>query len=316
MIQAELRIAAGNKQGNSISLPQGKFLVGREEDCHLRPNSDLVSRHHCVFTVDDFSLRLRDLGSTNGTFVNGQRLVGAVNLKQGDRVLIGKLDFEVMIVETSSVLPSASKVDTVMIAGSPEAASESTQFAMPVLDLSAATDTMTSLVPAALSAAGALVPASADTQLLQQQPGMMPQPGMLPPGYGMPVGYPQQQPYMQQNPYGYPGYPPQMQMPQMGGYYGQPMGYPQMHMPQMMPPGYGMPQPGMMPQQMIPEPAPEAPAAASGSGLDVKLPDPSSTGAKAPAPPAAAVAAVPGAAPPLHIPTAAADIIKQYMTRR
>ena len=50
--------------------------------------------------------------------------------------------------------------------------------------------------------------------------------------------------------------------------------------------------------------------------VDVKLPDPSSTGAKAPAPPAAPVAAVPGAAAPLHIPTAAADIIKQYMTRR
>ena len=312
MIQAELRIATGNKQGNSISLPQGKFLVGREEDCHLRPNSDLVSRHHCVFTVDDFSLRLRDLGSTNGTFVNGQRLVGAVNLKQGDRVVIGKLDFEVMIAETAKVLPAPSSVDTVAIAGSPEAASESTQFAMPVLDLSAAVPSTTtvSFPEPAAAATPALVSASADTQMVPQQPGMMP------PGYGMPVGYPQQQPYMQQNPYGYPGYPPQMQMPQMGGYYGQPMGYPQMHMPQMMPPGYGMPQPGMMPQQMPPEPAPEALAPASGSGLDVKLPDPSSTGAKAPAPPAPPVAAVPGAAPPLHIPTAAADIIKQYMTRR
>ena len=99
MIQAELRIAAGKQQGNSIPLPQGKFLVGREEDCHLRPNSDLVSRHHCVFTVDDFSVRLRDLGSTNGTFVNGERLKGAVILKAGDRVLIGKLDFEVQIRE-------------------------------------------------------------------------------------------------------------------------------------------------------------------------------------------------------------------------
>ena len=309
MIQAELRIATGNKQGNSISLPQGKFLVGREEDCHLRPNSDLVSRHHCVFTVDDFSLRLRDLGSTNGTYVNGQRLVGAVNLKPGDRVLIGKLDFEVFIEETSTVVPGASKIDTVMIAGSPEAASASTQFAMPVLDLTAAApSSQTVSFPEPVTAA-ALVPASADTQLVPSQPGMMP------PGYGMPVGYPQQQPYMQQNPYGYPGYPPQMQMPQMQmpGYYGQPM-YPQMQMP--MPQGYGMPQQGMMPQQMQPEAAPEAPAAASGSGLDVKLPDPASTGAKAPPPPAAPVAAVPGAAPAVHIPSAAADIIKQYQTRR
>ncbi len=316
MIQAELRIATGNKQGNSISLPQGKFLVGREEDCHLRPNSDLVSRHHCVFIVDDFSVRLRDLGSTNGTFVNGQRLVGAVNLKPGDRVLIGKLDFEVMIEETSTVVPSASKTDTIIIAGTPEAASASTQFAMPVLDLTAsAPSAQTVSFPEPVTAA-AMVPASADTQLVPSHPGMLPQPGMMPPGYGMPVGYPQQQPYMQPNPYGYPGYPPQMPQMQMPGYYGQPM-YPQMQMPmpQMMPQGYGMPQQGMMPQQMQPEAAPEAPAP-SGESLAVKLPDPASTGAKAPAPPAAPVAAVPGAPPAVHIPSAAADIIKQYQTRR
>ncbi len=318
MIQAELRIAAGNKQGNSIPLPQGKFLVGREEDCHLRPNSDLVSRHHCVFTVDDFSIRLRDLGSTNGTFVNGERLKGAVNLKAGDRVLIGKLDLEVMIQEASDVVPSASSVETVMIAGSPEASSASTQFAMPVLDLTtmiqapALAPTLSPEAPA-YAAAPSMVPASAETQMMPQQAGMMP------PGYGMPVGYPQQQPYMQQNPYGYPGYPPQMQMPQMpmGGYYGQPMGYPQMQMPmgQMMPQGYGMPQQGMMPQQMPVEEAPAAPSPTS-SGLDVKLPDPTTSGAKEPAPPAPAAAAVPGAAPAIHIPTAAADIIKQYQNRR
>jgi predicted component of type VI protein secretion system len=319
MIQAELRIAAGNRQGSSIPLPQGKFLVGREEDCHLRPNSDLVSRHHCVFTVDDFSVRLRDLGSTNGTFVNGERLKGAVMLKQGDRVLIGKLDFEVLLKEAVAA-PPASGVDTVMIAGSPEAASASTQFSMPVVNLTKTIEQSGFVNPAdvmtepAMQQAPApeIVSANADTQMLTQQPGMMP-PGMMPPGYGMPVGYPQQ-PYMQ-NPYGYPGYPQQMPM---GGYYGQPMGYPQMPQ-QMMPPGYGMPQQGMMmpQQQPMPEPQPEAPAASSNSSLGVKLPDPATSGAKEPPPaaPAAAPASVAGS-PVVHIPTAAADIIKQYQTRR
>ncbi|RLS39989.1 MAG: FHA domain-containing protein [Planctomycetota bacterium] len=319
MIQAELRIAAGNRLGSSIPLPQGKFLVGREEDCHLRPNSDLVSRHHCVFTVDDFSVRLRDLGSTNGTFVNGERLKGAVMLKQGDRVLIGKLDFEVVMKEAVAAPPSPG-VDTVMIAGSPDSASVSTQFSMPVVNLTKTIDDSGFVNPA--EAAGQAppapapvaepvpVPSSADTQMLTQQ-GMM-QPGMMPPGYGMPVGYPQQ-PYMQ-NPYGYPSYPQQMPM---GGYYGQPMGYPQMPQ-QMMPPGYGMPQPGMMmPQQPMPEAAPEAPAAPSASSLGVKLPDPATSGAKEPPPaaPAAAPSSVAGS-PVVHIPTAAADIIKQYQTRR
>lgn len=317
MIQAELRIAAGNRQGSSITLPQGKFLVGREEDCHLRPNSDLVSRHHCVFTVDDFSVRLRDLGSTNGTFVNGDRLKGAVMLKKGDRVVIGKLDFEVMIQETVAS-PPASGIDTVMIAGSPEAASASTQFSMPVVNLTKTVEhsgfinsSEEMAVPASQSVpTPETVLASADTQMLAQQ-GMM-QPGMMPPGYGVPVGYPQQ-PYMQ-NPYGYPSYPQQMPM---GGYYGQPMGYPQMPQ-QMMPTGYGMPQQGMMmPQQQMPEAQPETSAAPSAASLGVKLPDPATSGAKDPPPaaPAAGPSTVAGSAV-VHIPTAAADIIKQYQTRR
>ncbi len=316
MIQAELQIAAGNRQGSSIPLPQGKFLVGREEDCHLRPNSDLVSRHHCVFTVDDFSVRLRDLGSTNGTFVNGERLKGAVMLKQGDRVVIGKLDF-VVVLKANVSTPPASGIDTVMIAGSPEAASASTQFSMPVVNLtktieqSGFINSEEQAAPATQQAPSPeMVPASADTQMLPQQ-GMM-QPGMMPPGYGMPVGYPQQ-PYMQ-NPYGYPNYPQQMPM---GGYYGQPMGYPQMPQ-QMMPPGYGMPQQGMMmPQQQMPEAPPETPAASAASALGVKLPDPATSGAKEPPPaaPASAPSTVAGS-PVVHIPTAAADIIKQYQTRR
>jgi pSer/pThr/pTyr-binding forkhead associated (FHA) protein len=76
MLQAVLRVLSGRQNGAFIPLPVGKFLIGREEDCQLRPNSELVSRHHCVFTNDDFTLRLRDLGSTNGTFVNGERLRG------------------------------------------------------------------------------------------------------------------------------------------------------------------------------------------------------------------------------------------------
>lgn len=306
MIQAELRIATGKQQGSSIPLPQGKFLVGREEDCHLRPNSDLVSRHHCVFTVDDFSVRLRDLGSTNGTFVNGERLKGAVILKPGDRVLIGKLDFEVQIREGATAAVSPSSIDTVMIAGSAEAASASTQFAMPVVDVQgnlvgSPPGPVIAPPSAPVADASQITPAvspSADTQMMSQQPGMMP------PGYGMPVGYPQQ-PYMQA-PYGYPGYPPQMPM---GGYYGQPMGYPQMPMGQMMPPGYGMQQPMAMPQE-----AEAAPAASSGTP-EIRLPDPTMTGAKEPPPPAPQPAAVAGA-PAVHIPTAAADIIKQYMNRR
>src|SRR4051794_10013442 len=105
MLQAELKILGGKHQGKLIALNSKKFLVGREQDCHLRPNSDLVSRHHCVFTVDEYAVRLRDLGSTNGTLVNGTNLRGEVILKAGDQITIGKLELEVLIRQSSGKTP-------------------------------------------------------------------------------------------------------------------------------------------------------------------------------------------------------------------
>lgn len=97
MLKAELRVVSGKQLGTLISLGTSKFLVGREQDCDLRPNSEMVSRHHCVFSVDEYTVRVRDLGSTNGTLVNGERTRTTVVLKPGDRVTIGKLDFIVVI---------------------------------------------------------------------------------------------------------------------------------------------------------------------------------------------------------------------------
>ena len=110
MLEVELKVLEGRQQGKTIPLHVRQFLIGREQDCHLRPNSDLVSRHHCVFTLDDFSLRLRDLGSTNGTLVNGERIQGQVVLKAGDHVSVGKLSFEIVIKESARVAtPVAAK---------------------------------------------------------------------------------------------------------------------------------------------------------------------------------------------------------------
>src|SRR5579872_2594536 len=112
MFQVELKVLEGRQQGKTIHLNVKQFLIGREEDCHLRPNSDLVSRHHCVFTVDDFTVRLRDLGSTNGTFVNGERLTGQVVLKPGDHVSVGKLSFEIVVRKAAPVAVAAKGDDS------------------------------------------------------------------------------------------------------------------------------------------------------------------------------------------------------------
>lgn len=102
MLQAELKVIGGTQAGHVIRLKPGKFLIGREPDCHLRPKSELVSRHHCAFAIDEYAVRVRDLGSTNGTFVNDERIRGQVLLQAEDHVRVGNLEFEVRIVEPAS----------------------------------------------------------------------------------------------------------------------------------------------------------------------------------------------------------------------
>jgi len=94
MVSAVLKVVGGKQDGKLIPLTTKKFLIGREQDCHLRPNSDSVSRHHCVITVDDFTVHVRDLGSSNGTYLNNIRIAGLREVKNGDRLRIGSLEFE------------------------------------------------------------------------------------------------------------------------------------------------------------------------------------------------------------------------------
>jgi predicted component of type VI protein secretion system len=93
----KLKVAEGKNVGQEISVNCKKFLIGRAEDCHLRPGSELISRHHCAIVVEDGYIGVRDFGSKNGTYVNDERIVGERELKTGDRLTIGHLHFEVHV---------------------------------------------------------------------------------------------------------------------------------------------------------------------------------------------------------------------------
>ncbi len=97
MVSVKLLVRGGVNAGREIQLPGPKFLVGRADDCHLRPNSDLVSRHHCVVLVEDDFVSVRDFGSKNGTLVNDERVVGECELTHGCKLKIGPLEFDVSI---------------------------------------------------------------------------------------------------------------------------------------------------------------------------------------------------------------------------
>lgn len=298
MSEAHLRVLSGKHSGSTIPLPVGKFLVGREEDCHLRPNSDLISRHHCVFVLDDYGLRLRDLGSTNGSFVNGERLQGSVLLSSGDRVSFGKLDFEVVVgdptaEDTQSNIDAVSKTELIE-GGAPDDDSQLLaemlqEFGESQEDVKAsAADTMINIpVQTPPGFEGQAPPQTGDTQYAF--PGMMPQ---MPPGYPNMMMYPQMM-----MPYGYPQYPQ--------------MGYPQQ--PIAYPPGY--PQAYMQPPMQ--EQAPPAPGKVEEPA--VRLPDPSQTGVKPPAPAAPSSSSEGKSAEAKakeEAPSAAAAAIQQYLQRR
>jgi len=76
----------------TFRLPPGAVkTIGRSTGAEFIVDAALVSRLHCQLTATDDSLHVKDLGSTNGTFVNGQR-VTAAQLRQGDRLSIGRMD--------------------------------------------------------------------------------------------------------------------------------------------------------------------------------------------------------------------------------
>jgi Protein of unknown function (DUF3662)/FHA domain len=77
----------GNQRTYDISTPL--VILGRGTDCDLRLVDPGVSRHHAEIRVEDGEVVLVDLGSTNGTFVNGQP-VRRVPLSDGTRVTLGR----------------------------------------------------------------------------------------------------------------------------------------------------------------------------------------------------------------------------------
>ncbi len=94
-MEVKLIVVGGKSAGQKVPVAGPKFFVGRAEDCHLRPSSDLVSRHHAVILVEEGFVAVRDFGSKNGTFVNGEQVRTERELKNGDRLKIGPLEFEV-----------------------------------------------------------------------------------------------------------------------------------------------------------------------------------------------------------------------------
>ncbi|MCC6417104.1 MAG: FHA domain-containing protein [Gemmataceae bacterium] len=96
-MEAQLLVVHGKPRGKRLTFPVGEFVFGRGPECHVRPDSPSVSRQHCLLRVTPEEVRLRDLGSTNGTLVNGTLVTGEQLLADGDRVAVGPLVLELRL---------------------------------------------------------------------------------------------------------------------------------------------------------------------------------------------------------------------------
>ena len=88
-------------------------VIGRSTSCNLRIASSEVSREHCRINITNEQVSIRDLGSANGTFVNGERLEPGsdIALLTGTRIKVGPAEFVVHIRATPQVAPPGSTVD-------------------------------------------------------------------------------------------------------------------------------------------------------------------------------------------------------------
>jgi pSer/pThr/pTyr-binding forkhead associated (FHA) protein len=96
-MQVILKVVGGKNDGRQIKIAVPRFIIGRGETAHLRPASDLVSREHCEIVVGDGEVRISDLKSRNGTYVNGDKLAETHIVNSGDSLRVGRLQFEVVV---------------------------------------------------------------------------------------------------------------------------------------------------------------------------------------------------------------------------
>ena len=83
--------------GKEFQLPAAITIIGRRPDCDLCIPLKEISRRHCELELHGGALTLRDLGSSNGTYLNGQKIEQQAEIKAGDTIKIGPIMFSIQI---------------------------------------------------------------------------------------------------------------------------------------------------------------------------------------------------------------------------
>ena len=92
--RVRLIVEVGKAKGREIDIRGPRFLIGRDQQCQLRPNSNAISRLHAAIELRDGRVFVRDLGSQIGTLLGGRLLrQEEAEAQNGDRLQIEMLQF-------------------------------------------------------------------------------------------------------------------------------------------------------------------------------------------------------------------------------
>jgi len=100
--------------GEPIEIQKDMSLVGRGEDCDVLLNHKSVSKQHCIIVKTDSVLVIRDLGSTNGTRVNGQRIRRGI-LLPNDSISIANFHFRLQFLADTPAHSNGSFLGRTMV---------------------------------------------------------------------------------------------------------------------------------------------------------------------------------------------------------
>ena len=130
-MELKLKVMAGKSVGQLLPVPGPRFVIGRGDKCQLRPRSDAVAEQQCAIEFEPARVCVRDLADNGETLINGASVSGLQELKSGDRLKVGPLEFEIQL-STSLASRKAPKVQ-----GAGEAASRLAAGRKKELDVSA-----------------------------------------------------------------------------------------------------------------------------------------------------------------------------------
>ena len=105
MAYNELRVVSGEGRGRALTIEAGhRVVVGRSKDCDVQLEDTALSRSHFAIQIEDGECQIEDLGSHNGTFVNGRRLRGSQGLCHLDLISVGR--HQLAYLETPNLEPT------------------------------------------------------------------------------------------------------------------------------------------------------------------------------------------------------------------